>query len=252
MPTNWCACSATAGLRVGDGVALLCSNRAEFADVWAACQRGGFRLTTVNWHLTGDEAAYIVTDCEAKVFVAEVAMADVARAAVGDHAKPAAAVVGRRRDRGVHASRRGPRRCRRLRHRRPEPRHRNAVHEWHDRATQGSRPARGPRRVGDGLGAVRVRRRAPRPPLHRPAVSRRAVFHLSDLAADGRCPTRPDGGMGRRGVSPAHRCPPRESHPCRAHDVPPHVGAARRRSSTLRLVVTARRRARSRTLPRSR
>ena len=51
----------TAGLSGGDGVALLCSNRAEFADVWAACQRGGFRLTTVNWHLTGDEAAYIVT-----------------------------------------------------------------------------------------------------------------------------------------------------------------------------------------------
>ena len=42
-------------------------SRAEFADVWAACQRGGFRLTTVNWHLTGEEAAYIVTDCEAKL-----------------------------------------------------------------------------------------------------------------------------------------------------------------------------------------
>jgi long-chain acyl-CoA synthetase len=75
-----------AGMRAGDGVALLCSNRAEFADVWAACQRGGFRLTTVNWHLTGDEAAYIVTDCEAKAFVAEAAMADVARAAVSEAA----------------------------------------------------------------------------------------------------------------------------------------------------------------------
>ena len=75
-----------AGMSAGDGVALLCSNRAEFADVWAACQRGGFRLTTVNWHLTGDEAAYIVTDCEAKAFVAEAAMGDVARAAVSEAA----------------------------------------------------------------------------------------------------------------------------------------------------------------------
>jgi long-chain acyl-CoA synthetase len=69
------------GLGPGDGVALLCSNRAEFADVWAACQRAGLRLTTVNWHLTGDEAAYIVGDCDARVFVAEASMAGVARAA---------------------------------------------------------------------------------------------------------------------------------------------------------------------------
>jgi long-chain acyl-CoA synthetase len=72
----------SAGLSAGDGVAMLCSNRAEFAEVWAAWQRGGFRLTTVNWHLTGDEAAYIVGDCEAKVFVAEAGMGDVAREAV--------------------------------------------------------------------------------------------------------------------------------------------------------------------------
>ena len=72
----------SAGLRGGDGVALLCSNRAEFAEVWAACQRGGFRLTTVNWHLTGDEAGYIVADCEAKAFVAESGMGDVARSAL--------------------------------------------------------------------------------------------------------------------------------------------------------------------------
>jgi long-chain acyl-CoA synthetase len=71
-----------AGLDADDGVALLCSNRAEFAEVWAACQRGGFRLTTVNWHLTGDEAAYIVADCEAKVVVAEAEMAEVALAAI--------------------------------------------------------------------------------------------------------------------------------------------------------------------------
>jgi long-chain acyl-CoA synthetase len=66
------------GLRAGDGVALLCTNRAEFAEVGAACQRAGWRLTTVNLHLTADEAGYIVDNCEAKALVADVALASVA------------------------------------------------------------------------------------------------------------------------------------------------------------------------------
>lgn len=59
------------GLRAGDGVAILCANRPEFAEIFAATQRAGFRLTTVNWHLTGEETGYIVEDCEAKAFVAD-------------------------------------------------------------------------------------------------------------------------------------------------------------------------------------
>jgi len=70
-----------AGLRPGDPVALLCTNRAEFAEVWAACARGGFRQTNVNWHLTADEAAYIVGDCGAKAFIADAAAAEAVPAA---------------------------------------------------------------------------------------------------------------------------------------------------------------------------
>jgi long-chain acyl-CoA synthetase len=66
------------GLRRGDAVALLCSNRPEFVEVLLATQRSGLRLTTVNWHLTADEAGYIVDDCEARAFVAEARFADVA------------------------------------------------------------------------------------------------------------------------------------------------------------------------------
>ncbi len=67
------------GLESGaDGVALLCTNRAEFAEVGAACQRAGWRLTTVNWHLTTEEAGYIVENCEAKSLVADVSLASVA------------------------------------------------------------------------------------------------------------------------------------------------------------------------------
>jgi long-chain acyl-CoA synthetase len=70
------------GLGDGDGVALLCTNRAEFAEVGAACQRAGWRLTTVNWHLTADEAGYIVDNCEAKALVADVPLASVAAGAL--------------------------------------------------------------------------------------------------------------------------------------------------------------------------
>ena len=69
------------GVERGDAVALLCSNRAEFVEVLLATQRAGLRVTTVNWHLTGDEAAYIVDDCNARAFVAEASFAAAARVA---------------------------------------------------------------------------------------------------------------------------------------------------------------------------
>jgi long-chain acyl-CoA synthetase len=59
------------GLTPGDAVALVCSNRAEFVEVLAATQRGGWRITPVNWHLTADEIAYIINDCEAKAVFCE-------------------------------------------------------------------------------------------------------------------------------------------------------------------------------------
>jgi long-chain acyl-CoA synthetase len=66
------------GLRAGDSVALLCTNRPEFIEVVVAAQRTGLRLTPINWHLTGEEAAYIVGNCEAKVLVAAAALGDMA------------------------------------------------------------------------------------------------------------------------------------------------------------------------------
>ena len=53
------------GLKAGDSLALICSNRAEFVEVLAATLRTGIRITPVNWHLTPDEIAYIIKDCEA-------------------------------------------------------------------------------------------------------------------------------------------------------------------------------------------
>ncbi|MGQ0824433.1 MAG: AMP-binding protein [Actinomycetota bacterium] len=69
------------GVQVGDGIALMCANRPEFVEVATAGQRSGQRLTTINWHLTGDEAGYIVDDCEATAFVADARFAETAQVA---------------------------------------------------------------------------------------------------------------------------------------------------------------------------
>jgi long-chain acyl-CoA synthetase len=69
------------GVHAGDGVALMSSNRPEFAETVVAAQRAGFRLTTINWHLTGDEAGYIVDDAEAAAFVADARFVGAARQA---------------------------------------------------------------------------------------------------------------------------------------------------------------------------
>ncbi len=69
------------GVNAGDGIALMCANRPEFAETVAAAQRAGLRLTTVNWHLTSDEAGYILDDSEATAFVADGRFAHVAREA---------------------------------------------------------------------------------------------------------------------------------------------------------------------------
>jgi long-chain acyl-CoA synthetase len=71
-----------AGLKAGDAVALACSNRAEFCDVLFGALRIGLRLTPVNWHLTGEEIGYVVKDCEAKAFFADVRIAAAAQTAI--------------------------------------------------------------------------------------------------------------------------------------------------------------------------
>jgi long-chain acyl-CoA synthetase len=66
------------GLTQGDSVALMCTNRPEFMEILLGAQRAGLRLTPINWHLTGEEAGYIVGNCEAKAFVAAATLGDKA------------------------------------------------------------------------------------------------------------------------------------------------------------------------------
>ncbi|MFI5308547.1 MAG: AMP-binding protein [Polyangiales bacterium] len=75
------------GLRRGDALALMCSNRPEFVEVYAAVLRAGLRATFLNWHLQLDEAAYIVEDCEARALIAEDRLTEVA-AQIGARLSP--------------------------------------------------------------------------------------------------------------------------------------------------------------------
>src|ERR1700722_13884476 len=61
---------AAHGLRFGDHIAVLFANEPELFPVDWAAQRTGLYYTPVNWHLTADEAAYIVADCGAAVLFA--------------------------------------------------------------------------------------------------------------------------------------------------------------------------------------
>jgi long-chain acyl-CoA synthetase len=71
-------------------LAMQCSNRPELVEVMSAARRAGLRLTPINWHLTGDEAGYVLADCDAKAYICEARFArDAERAA---SAAPSASV----------------------------------------------------------------------------------------------------------------------------------------------------------------
>ncbi len=64
----------------GHGIALLCRNRPQFIETYAANLRAGTRLTPINWHLNANEVSYIVNDCDAKVMIADATCPEVAAA----------------------------------------------------------------------------------------------------------------------------------------------------------------------------
>jgi long-chain acyl-CoA synthetase len=78
----------TTGTGRGDHVALVMENTPEFLEVAWGAQRSGTYWTPVNWHLTEEEAAYVVADCGARVLFASESTGDLA---ARDQAAPAAA-----------------------------------------------------------------------------------------------------------------------------------------------------------------
>ena len=78
------AATGLASLGVGedDSVALLLRNDIPFLEASLACARLGAYGVPINWHNTGEELAYILADCEAKVLVAHADLIAPLHAAV--------------------------------------------------------------------------------------------------------------------------------------------------------------------------
>ncbi len=57
------------GLREGDHVAVFLDNHLYYLEVAWAALRSGLYITPINWHLTTEEAAYILNDCDARSIV---------------------------------------------------------------------------------------------------------------------------------------------------------------------------------------
>lgn len=68
-----------AGLRGGDGVALVLPNRPEFLEITWACQLSGLYYTAVNTHFTPEEIAYVVDDSDARAVFVDASMTDLAK-----------------------------------------------------------------------------------------------------------------------------------------------------------------------------
>jgi long-chain acyl-CoA synthetase len=69
---------ASLGVGQGGHVAVLMGNRPEYLTIAWGAQRRGTYWTPVNWHLTADEAGYVVEDCGATVLFASPETAAVA------------------------------------------------------------------------------------------------------------------------------------------------------------------------------
>jgi long-chain acyl-CoA synthetase len=68
------------GLQRGDHIALFMENHPRFLEVVWGALRSGLYITAVNSHLTAEETAYVVDDCEAQVLIASATLAPVAAA----------------------------------------------------------------------------------------------------------------------------------------------------------------------------
>jgi long-chain acyl-CoA synthetase len=71
------------GLRPGDHVAAVLLNEHRTFEVAWGLQRSGLYFTFVNTHLTPEETAYIVNDCEARVLITSSALRGLSEALVG-------------------------------------------------------------------------------------------------------------------------------------------------------------------------
>ena len=68
------------GVAFGDRVLVLMLNRTEFIESFLAANKLGAIVVPVNFRMTPPEIAFLVSDCDAKVVIAESVLTNVATA----------------------------------------------------------------------------------------------------------------------------------------------------------------------------
>jgi len=66
------------GLKTGDHIAMMLENTRQFLEIAWAAQRAGLIFTPISTHLKQAETTYIVENCEARLFIGSLALADIA------------------------------------------------------------------------------------------------------------------------------------------------------------------------------
>jgi acyl-CoA synthetase (AMP-forming)/AMP-acid ligase II len=75
---------AAAGIAAGDRIVILSFNNLEFVELYGAAARLGAMLVPINWRLSDDEIAYVASDAEPKMVIADAAHQDKLAARKGD------------------------------------------------------------------------------------------------------------------------------------------------------------------------
>jgi len=77
------------GLEKGDGVTVVLANGLPMIAAFMAAAQAGWYITPINHHLVGPEIAFIVNDCEAKVFIGDERFAEACANAAKELSIPA-------------------------------------------------------------------------------------------------------------------------------------------------------------------
>ena len=217
------------GLQPGDAIALMCTNEPAFLEVLYAAQRTGLRLTPINWHLTGEEAAYIIAELRGQGVRLLRHPGRRGRGRRGGRRPgPGQDQHGRLHPRLRDVQHRGGGR-RRLRHCGPGPRHPDALHVGYHRTAQGRAPRE---RRGERTGhrqLLRLRRglrdQRRRPPPDRSALPRRPAGLLGGGPARLRRAAGGHGPLGPRGGAAPDRAARHHAHAHGPDHVPPPARA---------------------------
>lgn len=67
------------GLKTGDGIVIFCENHPRYYELIWGAHRAGLYYTPVSWHSKAEEVAYIISNANAKAFIASSRFADVAK-----------------------------------------------------------------------------------------------------------------------------------------------------------------------------